>query len=303
MGSGDPRITVELRDRVAYVTIDRPEAKNALCKSMYAAIRDAAVATDADPDVDLMVIQGSNGAFASGGDLKEILDVLENDPPAILDYEEYLPFEAVRTMKKPTIAVIDGLCIGGGLSLALMCDLLIATDRSRFAIPEAKVGIVDGHLPRFLRDIVPHATLRYWMYTGALFPAAEAQAAGLLTKLVTPEEPPAALDKDRKRFAHAPLVIVVVAVLDADDTAIPEVERLLTAGCVCFALLQAAQSMGFGASWLTGWPAFDEAVLDVLGLGPQERVAGFIHIGTPRIEAPERERPDPATLLTDWHAP
>jgi len=195
MGSGDPRVTVELRDRVAYVTINRPETKNALCKSMYAAIRDAAVATDVNPDADLMVIQGSNGAFASGGDLKEILDVLENDPPAILDYEEYLPFEAVRTMKKPTIAVIDGLCIGGGLSLALMCDLLIATDRSRFAIPEAKVGIVDGHLPRFLRDIVPQATLRYWMYTGVLFPAAEAQAAGLLTKLVTPEELPAALDK------------------------------------------------------------------------------------------------------------
>jgi len=112
----------------------------------------------------------------------------------------------------------------------------------------------------------------------------------------------AALDKDRKRFSHAPLVIVVVAVLDAEDTAIPEVERLLTAGSVCFALLQAAQALGFGASWLTGWPAFDGDVLALLGLGPQERVAGFIHIGTPRIEVPERERPDPATLLTDWHA-
>jgi len=118
-----------------------------------------------------------------------------------------------------------------------------------------------------------------------------------------PDAAPAALDKDRKRFSHAPLVIVVVAVLDADDPAIPEVERLLTAGCVCFALLQAAQAMGFGASWLTGWPAFDEAVLELLGLGPQERIAGFIHIGTPRIEAPERERPDPSALLTDWHVP
>lgn len=113
----------------------------------------------------------------------------------------------------------------------------------------------------------------------------------------------AALDKDRKRFSHAPLVIAVVAVLDAEDTAIPEVERLLTAGSVCFALLQAAQALGFGGSWLTGWPAFDEEVLALLGLGPQERIAGFIHIGTPRIEAPERERPDPAALLTDWHAP
>lgn len=112
-----------------------------------------------------------------------------------------------------------------------------------------------------------------------------------------------ALDKDRRRFSHAPLVIVVVAVLDPQDTKIPEVERLLTAGSVCFALLQAAQALGFGGSWLSGWPAYDPEVLNLLGLGANERVAGFIHIGTPRIEAPERERPDPATLLTDWHAP
>lgn len=112
-----------------------------------------------------------------------------------------------------------------------------------------------------------------------------------------------ALDKDRRRFSHAPLVIVVVAVLDPQDTKIPEVERLLTAGSVCFALLQAAQALGFGGSWLSGWPAYDPDVLALLGLDANERVAGFIHIGTPRIEAPERERPDPATLLTDWHAP
>lgn len=113
----------------------------------------------------------------------------------------------------------------------------------------------------------------------------------------------AALDKDRKRFSHAPLVLAVVTVLDADDVAIPEIERHLTAGCVCFALLQAAQAMGFGASWLTGWPAFDDEVMGLLGLAAHERIAGFIHIGTPRIEAPERERPDPAALLTDWRAP
>ncbi|VXB92096.1 Nitroreductase [Luteimonas sp. 9C] len=112
-----------------------------------------------------------------------------------------------------------------------------------------------------------------------------------------------ALDKDRRRFSHAPLVIVVVAVLDPADAKIPEVERLLTAGSVCFALLQAAQALGFGASWLTGWPAYDAESLALLGLGPNERVAGFIHIGTPRIDAPERDRPDPAALLSDWHAP
>lgn len=115
-----------------------------------------------------------------------------------------------------------------------------------------------------------------------------------------PDAGDAALDKERRRFAHAPLVVVVVAVLDDDDARIPAQERLLTAGCACFALLQAAQALGFGASWLTGWPAYDPQVLQLLGLGPQERVAGFIHIGTPALDAPERERPDPASLLRDW---
>ncbi|WP_129136568.1 nitroreductase [Luteimonas sp. YGD11-2] len=109
----------------------------------------------------------------------------------------------------------------------------------------------------------------------------------------------AAIDKDRQRFAHAPLVLAVVAVLDPEDT-IPETERLMTAGCVCFAVLQAAQALGYGGTWLTGWPAFDPDVMAVLGLGPDERIAGFIHLGTPRIEVPERERPDPAALLRDW---
>ena len=109
----------------------------------------------------------------------------------------------------------------------------------------------------------------------------------------------AAIDKDRQRFAHAPLVLAVVAVLDPEDT-IPETERLMTAGCVCFAVLQAAQALGYGGTWLTGWPAFDPDVMAVLGLGPDERIAGFIHLGTPRIDVPERERPDPAALLRDW---
>ena len=110
----------------------------------------------------------------------------------------------------------------------------------------------------------------------------------------------AALEKERLRFSHAPLIITVVAVLDADDTKIPELERLLTAGSACFALLQAAHAAGFGACWLTGWAAYDRDILATLGVQRHERVVGFIHIGTARIAPPERERPDPRALLSDW---
>jgi enoyl-CoA hydratase/carnithine racemase len=194
--SEEERIVVEVKERVSYVTINRPEAKNALTKKMYAAIRDACTAAERDPDVDVLVIQGSHGAFAVGGDLKEILEMLESeDKRPIFDYDDVLPFEAVRAMRKPTIACIDGLCLGGGLTLALMCDVLVATDRSRFAIPEAKVGIVDGHLPRLLRQSVPAARLRYWMYTGVLFPAAEAYEVGLVTRVIAPDQLDAWLQK------------------------------------------------------------------------------------------------------------
>ncbi|WP_372018861.1 nitroreductase family protein [Pseudoxanthomonas sp. 10H] len=114
-----------------------------------------------------------------------------------------------------------------------------------------------------------------------------------------PQAPPQAVDKDRQRFSHAPVVVAVIARLQAGHK-VPEQEQLLTAGCVCFALLQAAQACGFGAQWLTAWMAYDPGVARALGLADGERVVGFIHIGTPRQEAPERERPDPAALLSDW---
>jgi len=114
-----------------------------------------------------------------------------------------------------------------------------------------------------------------------------------------PDAPPAQVDKDRERFSHAPLVVAVIARIQAGHK-VPEQEQLLTAGCACFALLQAAQALGFGAQWLTAWMAYDDVVARRLGLAGGERVVGFVHIGTPLQEAPERERPDPRQLLSDW---
>ncbi|AKK68542.1 MULTISPECIES: nitroreductase family protein [Xanthomonas translucens group] len=119
------------------------------------------------------------------------------------------------------------------------------------------------------------------------------------TLQLDPGAPPAAVEKDRERFAHAPLAIVVIARLQR-EAKVPEIEQWLSAGSVCFALLQAAQAHGFGAQWLTAWMAYDEAVAARLGLAENERIAGFIHIGTPRMQVPERERPDPQQLLSDW---
>ncbi|MFT3761258.1 MAG: nitroreductase [Pseudoxanthomonas sp.] len=114
-----------------------------------------------------------------------------------------------------------------------------------------------------------------------------------------PQLPEAALEKERTRFAFAPVVIAVIA-RPTPNPKVPEIEQLMTAGSVCFALLQAAQALGFGAQWLTGWAAFDAEIHRALGLRENETVAGFVHIGTPKLQAPERGRPDAAALLSDW---
>ncbi len=107
------------------------------------------------------------------------------------------------------------------------------------------------------------------------------------------------VEKERARYLDAPLVIAVVARILSGHK-IPEQEQLLSAGCACFNLLHAAHALGFGAQWLTGWPAYDPVVLARLGVGADEAVLGFIHVGSASAEAPERQRPDPRDLLTDW---
>lgn len=114
-----------------------------------------------------------------------------------------------------------------------------------------------------------------------------------------PQASEAAIEKDRQRFSHAPLIVTVIARITPGHK-VPEQEQLLSAGSVCFALLQAAQGFGFGAQWLTAWMAYDPEVAHHLGLAENERVLGFIHIGTPKVDVPERDRPDPATLLQDY---
>lgn len=115
-----------------------------------------------------------------------------------------------------------------------------------------------------------------------------------------PDVAPAVVEKNRERFRHAPLVAVVVARIEEDHPKIPAQEQLLSAGCVAYNLLLGAQALGFGAQWLTGWAAYDREVADLLGLASNERVVGFIHVGSAREPVPERLRPDPADVVSEW---
>ncbi len=117
-----------------------------------------------------------------------------------------------------------------------------------------------------------------------------------------PTAPDSVIAKDRERFCHAPLVLVVVARL-TEPHKVPVIEQILSAGCVAYNLLLGAQALGFGAQWLTGWAAYDEAAAVALGLADNERIVAFVHIGTGLDRLDERTRPDAAARLVDWRGP
>lgn len=116
-----------------------------------------------------------------------------------------------------------------------------------------------------------------------------------------PDAPPAVLGKDRERYTNAPVIVVVIArVLSGHK--VPEQEQVLSAGCVAYNLLLGAQALGFGAQWLTGWAAYDREVAGLLGLAENERVIGFVHIGSVLEPASEHARPALADVLGEWSA-
>lgn len=106
------------------------------------------------------------------------------------------------------------------------------------------------------------------------------------------------IEKMRVQFASASLVVAVISAPVVSEK-VPEIEQLYSAGAVCLSLLNAALAMGWGANWLSGWASHDGAFMrGELGLGPAERVAGFVHIGTESVAPPERPRPNLATKVS-----
>lgn len=115
-----------------------------------------------------------------------------------------------------------------------------------------------------------------------------------------PDLAAAKLQKDRERYTHAPLVVGVIACLEAEHPKVPEQEQMLSAGCVAYNLLLGAQALGFAAQWLTGWAAYDRDAADILGLRANECIIGFVHIGTPAMAPLQRDRPALADKVSTW---
>ena len=178
-------IIVEIRGKVGLVTLNRPQALNALNEALIAELNDALGSFESNPEIGCTVITGSEKAFAAGADVKEMSEktYVESYLGRFLD-----GWTRIAETRKPVIAAVSGFCLGGGLELAMMCDFIIASETARFALPEITLGIMPGaggtqRLPRYIGK----AKAMDLILTGRMMDAVEAERCGLVARLVAPD--------------------------------------------------------------------------------------------------------------------
>jgi enoyl-CoA hydratase/carnithine racemase len=210
----DNKMLSRKEGRVGYVIYNNPEKHNAVSLDMWQAAVGILDEFRNDPEVTVVVVTGAGGkAFVSGADISRFEKERSNEE-AVKRYGETVDksYRAFHEFPKPTIAMIRGYCIGGGMGLATCCDLRIATEKSTFAVPAAKLGLGYGYTGlKRLVDIVGPSFAMEIFYTARQFTAAEAQVMGLVNRVV----PDAELETYVKNYAdviagNAPLTIKAV---------------------------------------------------------------------------------------------
>jgi enoyl-CoA hydratase len=178
----DKTILVETRGRVGLIRLNRPQALNALSATLREELLAAAERFDADGAISVIVITGSDKAFAAGADIKEMVDKSYIDVFAGDFAAEY---ERLTRLRKPLIAAVAGFALGGGCEVAMMCDMIIAADSARFGQPEIKLGVIPGMggTQRLTRAI-GKAKAMDLILTGRMMDAAEAERSGLIARVV-----------------------------------------------------------------------------------------------------------------------
>lgn len=177
----------ETRGNIAQVTLNRPQARNALTFAMYEGLARFAGEIERDPAVRVLVIRGAGGkAFAAGTDISQFLDFKDGEDG--IAYEERIgrSVGALERCAKPVIAAIDGACTGGGAAIASVCDLRVATRASRFGFPIARTlgNCLSIHNVARLASIVGPTRVTELIFTGRLIDAEEARSVGLVNEVV-----------------------------------------------------------------------------------------------------------------------
>lgn len=176
-------ILVETHDAVGLITLNRPDALNALSSPLQAELTDALNVFEADDAIGAIVLTGSKKAFAAGADIKE----MQSKTYASVQAEDFISagWERLTTCRKPVIAAVAGFALGGGCEMAMMCDFILAADNAKFGQPEIKLGIIAGaggtqRLTRF----VGKSKAMEMNLTGRMMDAEEAERSGLVSRII-----------------------------------------------------------------------------------------------------------------------
>ncbi|GAA5229759.1 enoyl-CoA hydratase [Arthrobacter cryoconiti] len=175
-------ILTEQRGRVGIITLNRPEALNALSDAMGQEILTAAKAYDADPGVGAIVITGSSRAFAAGADIKEMA---AKSSVEMYQLDWFSVWDALAQVRTPMVAAVAGHALGGGCELAMIADFIIAADNAKFGQPEIKLGVIPGMGgSQRLTRAIGKAKAMEMMLTGRVMGAEEAERSGLVARVV-----------------------------------------------------------------------------------------------------------------------
>jgi enoyl-CoA hydratase/3-hydroxyacyl-CoA dehydrogenase len=185
-------VDLEIKSPIAYITLNRPEAMNALNEKVVAQLAKRFEEAEKDLEITAIVIQGAGKAFGAGADIKWFVDKIKADK--IADIVEFTRkghelLLKIENSKKLTIALLDGLSLGGGSELALACQRIIATPAGSMGFPETGIGIFPGlgGMLRLARFTEPELA-KYYVFTGAPISAEDARALGIVARLVAPAE-------------------------------------------------------------------------------------------------------------------
>jgi enoyl-CoA hydratase/carnithine racemase len=203
------RIRATVADGIATVEIDNPARRNALTRAMCQELDELMPRLDADPEVTVVTLRGAGTTFCAGAAIDELTTVLMDpqDDGTRVDHLSRAD-RAIASTSKPTIAMVDGACMGGGWQIAAACDFVIASRRSVFALTPAKIGFIypRAGVERLVRQVGP-ATAKFLLITGRTVPAERARELGLVTEVVPDDEFAAYCGalasslKDNSRFA------------------------------------------------------------------------------------------------------
>ena len=176
----------DINESVAVVTLNRPEARNALTWDMYDALVEACDAAEANPDVRVLIIRGSGGAFAAGTDISQFREFDSGDDGIAYERRLDAVIDRIERLPLATIAEIDGAAAGGGCAIAMACDLRICSERARFGVPVSRTlgnCLSMANTARMV-DLIGPALTRDLLLTGRMIDAREAIAAGLVSTMV-----------------------------------------------------------------------------------------------------------------------